>query len=140
MAEGLTKKKWIRAGHKTSATRTLAKADGALAAKTADEAKLSQLKLTLEENLGTLKLLDDDIVELIEEGALATEIEQPDIFRGEIYAPLARINKVLKRTMLTSPSTPTVAAYEATPTRATGLVYIRLPKLSIKPFNVDITQ
>ena len=36
----------------------------ALAAETADEAKLSQLKLTLEEKLGTLKLLDSKIVEL----------------------------------------------------------------------------
>lgn len=140
MAEGLAKKKRIRAGHRASATRTLAKANGALAAETADEAKLSQLKLTLEEKLGTLKLLDDDIVELIEEEALATEIEQADDFKGEIYAALVRIDKVLKRTTPASPPTPpTVAAHEATLTRAPG-PSVRLPKLSIKPFNGDITQ
>ena len=66
-----------------------------LAAETADEAKLSQLKITLEEKIGTLKLLDSEIVELTEEGALATEIEQAD---DEIYAVLVRIDKALKLT------------------------------------------
>ena len=117
MAEGLAKKKRIQVGHRASSTRTLVKVDGALVAKTVDEAKLSQLKLTLEEKLGTLKLLDDDIVELIEEENLATKIEQADDFKGEIYAALVRINKVLKRTMPASlPNRPTVAAYEATQT------------------------
>ena len=50
MAEGLTKKKRIRAGHRASATRTLTKVTEALAEMTAetvdrDTAKLSQLKL-----------------------------------------------------------------------------------------------
>ncbi len=45
----------------------------ALAAGTADEANLLQLKLTLEEKLGTLKQLDSEIVELTEEDDLATE-------------------------------------------------------------------
>ena len=57
MAEGLAKKKRIRAGHRASTTWALTKVNDALAAETTDEAKLSQLKLTLEEKLGTLKLL-----------------------------------------------------------------------------------
>ena len=48
----------------------------ALAAETANEAKLSKLKITFEEKPRTLKLLDSDIVELIKEEALTTKIEQ----------------------------------------------------------------
>ena len=94
MAEGLAKKR-IRAGHRASTTRALTKVNDALAAETADEAKLSQLKLTLEEKLGTLKLLDSEIVELTEEDSLTTEIEQADDYKSEIYAALVRIDKAL---------------------------------------------
>lgn len=58
MAEDLAKKKQIRAGHRASTTRTLTKVGDVLTPETADEAKLTQLKLTLEEKLGILKLLD----------------------------------------------------------------------------------
>ena len=134
MTEGLAKKKRIRAGHRASTTRTLTKVNDALAA----EAKLSQLRLTIEEKLGTLKLLDSEIVELTEEDALATEIEQVDDYKSEIYAALVRIDKALKLT--TSPAPPTSApTREITPARAPA-PSVRLPKLSIKPFNGDITQ
>ena len=49
------------------------------------------------------------------------------------------MDKVLKQTTLKSPPTRTVAALEAAPTRAPG-PGVRLPKLSMKPFNGDITQ
>ena len=78
MAEGLAKRKRIRAGHRASATRTLTKVNEASTSETSDESKLLQLKLTLEEKLDTLKLLDGEIIDLIEEDALATEIEQAD--------------------------------------------------------------
>lgn len=35
-------------------------------------------------------MLDGEIVELIKEDALTTEIEQPDDFKSEIYATLVR--------------------------------------------------
>ena len=94
MSEDLAKKKRIRAGHRASATRTLTKVNGTLAAEIADEEKLSQLKLTLEEKLTTLKLLDGEIVERTEEDALATEIEQADDYKSKIYAALVKIDTV----------------------------------------------
>ena len=110
----------------------------ALAAETADEAKLSQLKLTLEEKLATFKLLDSEIVELTEKDALATEIERADDYKSEIYAALVGIDKVLK--LATSPAPPIhIPAREVTPARAPE-PNVRLPKLSTKPFNGDITQ
>ena len=106
MAEGLAKKKRIRAGHRASATRTLTKVNEALTAETSDESKLQQLKLTLEEKPGTVKLLDDEIINLIEEDALATEIEQADDYKTDIYAALVKIDKALKLISLAATPTP----------------------------------
>ena len=88
MAEGLARKKRIRAGHKASATRMLNQIDGLLAEEAPDVSKLSQLKLSLQEKLETLKLLDGEILELIEEDSLATEIEAADSFKEGIYASM----------------------------------------------------
>jgi len=53
--------------------------DSELATPSPDPAKVPQLKCSLEEKVVTLKLLDDDIVNYLEdEGALADEIEQSD--------------------------------------------------------------
>ena len=48
--------------------------------------------------------MDSEIVELTEEDALATEIEQADDYKSEIYAALVRIDKALK--LATSPAPP----------------------------------
>lgn len=134
MAEDLAKKKQIRTGHRASTAWTLTKVDDALAAETADKAKLSQLKLTLEEKLGTLKLLDSKIVELTEEDVLAAEIEQADDYKSGIYAELVRINKTLKLTTPPVPPTPTpiVTTREINHARASE-PGARLPKLSVPP-------
>ena len=50
--------KRIRAGHRGSATGMMSDSDGLLAADVVDEARLAQLKLSLEEKLETLKKLD----------------------------------------------------------------------------------
>ena len=143
MAEGLAKKKRIRAGHRASATRTLTKVNEALTAETSDESKLLQLKLTLEEKLGTLKLLDGEIIDLIEEDALATEIEQADDYKSDIYAALVKIDKALKLISLAAIPTPAPTAspthHEVPPIRVPEPC-VRLPKLSIKPFSGDLTQ
>ena len=107
MAEGLARKKRIRAGHKTSATRMLNQIDGLLAEEAPDVSKLSQLKLSLQEKLETLKLLDWGILELIEEDSLATEIEAADSFKEGIYASMIKINKCSAATATpTPPPTP----------------------------------
>ena len=82
----VTKKKRIRAGHRSSATRMLTQVEESLAASPPDVARLSQMKLSLQEKLETLKLLDGEIVDLTEESHLADEIEQADGFKERIYA------------------------------------------------------
>ena len=87
----VTKKKRIRAGHRSSATRMLTQVEESLAASPPGVARLSQLKLSLQEKLETLKLLDGEIVDLTEESHLADEIEQADGFKEHIYAAMVRI-------------------------------------------------
>ena len=81
MAEALAKKKKkrIRAGHKGSATKTVRQITEILEGNAPDRDRLSLLRITLKEKLDTIKTLDAEIVELIEdEGDLADEIEQAD--------------------------------------------------------------
>ena len=68
MAEALVKRKRIRAGHRASATRIISEVEKTPSAEVPDNAKLALLKLTLNEKLETLRKLDDDIVDLTEDG------------------------------------------------------------------------
>ena len=112
MAEGLTKKKRIRAGHKASASRMLRQIEELLAADTqAHTSRLSQLKLSLQEKLDTLKILDGEILDLVEDDALVEEIKQADSFKEGIYAAMISIEKHC--------TAPTVVLPTATPTTST---------------------
>lgn len=94
MSEGLAKKRRIRAGHKASATKMLNEVDALLAEEPPKLTKLSPLKLSLEEKLATLKLLDNEILDLIEEEeSLAREIEQADTYKEGIYQAIVRIDQ-----------------------------------------------
>ena len=149
MAEGLARKKRIRAGHKASATRTLTKVEEALVAAAErteefDTSKLSQLKLSLQEKLEVLRQLDAEILELTDEEGLVDEIEQADLFKEGIYTALVRIEKataiaatpIAPPTPGTPPTTP--RASTETPTEPIER-RVKLPKLSLKSFNGDIT-
>ncbi len=81
-AEVSTRKRRIRAGHKASATRTLA---------VANPVRLSLLQQTLEQKLETLKGLDTEIIELTPEETLDDEIQQA--YRERIYEALTRIKR-----------------------------------------------
>jgi len=51
-----------------------------------DMTKLSQLKISIQEKLETIKLLDGEFLELVPEGELTTEIEQADGFKeGTVF-------------------------------------------------------
>ena len=73
--------------------------------------KLAQLKLSLHEELETLKQLDLEVVDLTPEG-LDEEIEQADDYKDNIYHALTMIDKALKP----KPSPPTPAASALMPT------------------------
>ena len=106
--------------------------------------KLAMLKLTLEEKLKTLKELNAEIVKLVSEDELETEIQQADECQEKIFEALVQINRVLvpptpitARTS-TPPSAGRIAADtgEARSRRAK----VRLPKLSLPHFNGDLVK
>ena len=75
MAE-LAKKKRIRVGHRGSATKTMNKLEDALRVDLTDVPGLSLLNLILSEKLETIKGLDAEVIELIDDKmALVAEIE-----------------------------------------------------------------
>ena len=63
----LPRKKRVRAGHRASATKAIRRAEGLLSADKPDIDNLSQLKLTLSEKLEVLKLLDGEVLDMVEE-------------------------------------------------------------------------
>ena len=136
MTEALTKKKRIRADHKASATKTITQIDEILASKAPDKSRLSLLRLTLKEKLETVKTLDAEVIELIEDETLADEIEQADSYRESIFSALIKIDQ-LDGAPPTNPDPhpPT----RATPTESRGS-RVRLPKLQLCHFSGDLTK
>ena len=144
MSEGLTRKKRIRAGHKASATRMLTNINGLLSTlepgPTTDTSRLTQLKLSLQEKLETLRQYDSEILDLTEEDQLVTEIEQADIFKEEIYTAITKIDKLVGL-ISSSPHTSShvQAPSDVPPPTRDSTHRAKLPKLTLKSFNGDIT-
>ncbi len=70
MAEELTRKKCVRAGHRASATRIITRVDELIAAdgrgEAVDLSRLPSLKMNLQEKLDVLKALDGEVLGLVE--------------------------------------------------------------------------
>ena len=101
------------------------------------------LKLSLQEKLETLKLLDSQILQLTDEGELEDEIEQADSFRENIHAAMVKIEEHCTVPLTTLPAAGTHP--REPPTNVPGTIdpphgsRVKLPKLSIHPLNGDIT-
>jgi len=93
--EQLSRKKRVRAGHRASATKIIGKIEDVLAVDPPNVERLSQLKLTLTEKLGVLKLLDAEVLDMMEEELLVEEIEQSDEFREGIHTAMVRLERGL---------------------------------------------
>ena len=135
-SEGVARKKRIRGGHKALATRMLSQIDALLEQESPDLSKLSQLKLSLHEKLETLKLLDGEMLDLVEEEELTSEIEQADAFKEGIYTAVIKIDKRVGEASVTSPER-SLETHESVDSRSSDRV--KLPKLVLRPFSGDIT-
>ena len=128
-AEALTKKK-TRAGHKASATRTVRHIDDIVAAKEPDKARLALLQLTLKEKLETIKNLDAEIADLIDNETILTEkIGQTDSYKETLFSALLKADKLLKDPPTTPPTSVTAAPPVTTATPLAKPNSMRLPKL-----------
>jgi len=137
--EQLSRKKRVRAGHRASATKIIGKIEDVLAVDPPNVERLSQLKLTLTEKLGVLKLLDAEVLDMMEEELLVEEIEQSDEFREGIHTAMVRLERALAPPPLTpsvdsAPRTRFADSPPRTPSR------VKLPKLMIPPFNGELTS
>ena len=68
-SEILTKKRRTRAGHRASATRTIAQIEDLVKAEKPNISGLTLLRLTLKEKYETIKTLDAEIIKLIDDEA-----------------------------------------------------------------------
>ena len=147
MAEGLVKKRRIRAGHRGVVTKRLDEVRGILepgeeGPRDVDSTKLAQLRLALSEKLETLKNLDSEILDLLEsEEDIGREIEQADVFNQRVYETLVKIDRYAREA---SPRvTPSTArslegGAESRPPSAHNKT--RLPKLILNKFDGDLTK
>ena len=95
------------------------------------------LKLSFQEKLETLKLLDGEVLGLVDEGGLTSEIEQADDFKEGIYTAVIKIDKIVNRAILPTPDRP---AETPTTVPSWSSDRVKLPKLVLRPFNRDITM
>lgn len=133
------KKTRIRAGHRGATTRMLKEVDTAIGTPSVDCDRLSQLKLSLDEKLQTLKSLDTEIVELVPEEELDKEIEQADGYKHSIFRALTQIEKALhiastSRSMSSSTDMPKPIPVSA------SVHKVKLPKIVLPHFGGNLMK
>ena len=96
------------------------------------QAKLHQLRMSLKEKLEELKTIDAEILAKVGDAELEQEIAEADLYKEGVFAALIKIERAT--------TTPTVAAtvdpVSALPAHSNK---VRLPKLTVKPFNGKLT-
>ena len=97
---------------------------------TLDRDQLSLLQIALKEKHETIKTLDAEIVDLIEdEGGLADEIEQADTYREMLYESILKVDRILNATPPTPEALPTTPRAMPTDARVNR---VKLPKLQLR--------
>ena len=140
-ADDLRRKKRVRAGHRGSSTKAIGRVEDILTLEKPDINRLSQVKLTLSEKLEVLKTLDAEILDRVEKGDMAEEIDQADEFKEKMYAVMVRNDRVLNSTYdaivrpMPTATSSTPSAGGSAPARSGSQV--KLPKLNIQPFRGD---
>ena len=96
MTEAIARQKKIRAGHRSSATRLmhqLEEATDVTGGPTLE--KLLQWKLSLNKKLQKLKLLDNEILALVNDDGIEEEIEQADVFSERLHQSIISVDQLI---------------------------------------------
>lgn len=101
-----------------------------------DTLRLIQLSRSLQEKLDILTMLDGEIVNFVDERSVADESEQVDISKEGIHSTIVKIEKYSAppNTLPSDSIAPSRSSADPAPSPR-----VRLPKLTIKPFNGDLT-
>ena len=85
MSEQVAKRKWMRAGHKASASRIITQVTTTIESPQVNLAVLKRMAENLREKQATITKLDAEILEAItEEDEIKEEIKQADIYREKV--------------------------------------------------------
>ena len=100
MPEGHTRKRKVRGGHRGSIKFTISELFELI--QSTDEAELAiprlmQCKLALEEKLETVKLIDDQILELVPDEEVEDEIKQADIFKKKVQRAIIDASTTIEK-------------------------------------------
>ena len=143
MPVDLGRKKRVRAGHRAAATKIIRRSEELLSETTLDKDQLTQLKMALAEKMEVLKLLDAEVLDMVEDDAIAGEIEQTDDFKEGEHVAMIRIERALAPPPVTAVPAPVdprdrhaTTDPPATPRPTSN---VKLPKLNIPPFNGELT-
>ena len=146
MSEGLGRKKRIRGGHRSSATRTISEIYETIES-TADRepviTKLMQCKLTLKEKLDTIKRYDDEILGLVEDGEVEDEIDQADIFNERVQRAIIDATSAIDTKRSEHDTVPTPFIVESSATAAATSTVVTstpagAPSLSVTTATISV--
>lgn len=98
------------------------------------------MRLTLNEKLETIKALDSEVIELIDDDTVADEIEQADGYKESVFNALIRIDQITKTPPTSSPSTEASTRERRTPHPESRSSSVRLPKLQLRSFGGNLTK
>ena len=157
--ENLVRKKRVRAGHRASTTRIIAQARENMEQEERNTAALTQQMTALKTKLDLLTALDAEILELtLNEDEIAQEIEHADTCKAQLQTMVFELEGALKTkgkdasTLEVQPcstessrsSSPVLSRHSSCqPAQENGAnrrPRIKLPKLTLRKFNGDITQ
>ena len=92
MSDALVRAKKVLAGHRLSTTRLMHQLEGEYRIDDGPSLdRLMQCKLSLNEKLERLRTLDEEILTIVEDDDIESEIEQADQFKERIHQAMFRI-------------------------------------------------
>ena len=128
MADLATLKR-TRGGHRAAATRSVKEVSDVFGASPGPDAiKLGQLKQGLQDTFDSLKKFDEQILPLVDPGAMDKEIEDSERIKDELFLAMSTVDHALS--ILPHPA----PAGSSSPVRP-PTVSAKLPKLTLKSFN-----
>ena len=99
----------------------------------------AQIKRSIEEKLTVLNHLDEEILEIVDEGAVTDDIEQSDLFKEGILTAIEHCISTIPRDPTATAAAATAAA-AAVPLVADPGSRVKLPKLTIQPYSGDLVD
>jgi len=135
MSDDLAKKKRVRGAHKSSATKIMHQVPKILNNDTPDQTKLACLKHALNEKLTTIKALDAEVIELIDDEAVVEDIERADEFKETVFNSLILIDHLMMKLKVQDPT-----VSDTRPPTFLSHMRVKLPKLHLRSFSGDLTQ